>query len=197
MFLHQHLGQQERAMAYINTDTQYIHMDRLKRTKSVTPTHHESRKTWKQPRQRVVNKAKHLNEQEEDKKLKAQCGGGEHKSRWEQCGQVTARGINNTHTHTYIHSKRGGKSWGHAHNKTTHHHHEEALTRLTSSHTLTRASVLGDDLFQWSVGPVMQQVKELGAGEERRYGVECREKQISFPACLPACTFQTERGSEQ
>lgn len=31
----------------------------------------------------------------------------------------------------------------------------------------------------------MQQVKELGAGEERWYGVEWGEKQISFPACLP------------
>ena len=31
----------------------------------------------------------------------------------------------------------------------------------------------------------MQQVKELGAGEGRRYGVEWGEKQISFSACQP------------
>ena len=42
----------------------------------------------------------------------------------------------------------------------------------------------------------MQQVKEPGAGEERRYGVECGEKQISFPACLPALAFSDWEGSK-
>lgn len=58
-------------------------MDKLKHTD--TPTHHETHwpaNTENSQGKRVENKAKRLNEQEEDEKLKAQWGGGEHKSRW-------------------------------------------------------------------------------------------------------------------
>lgn len=45
----------------------------------------------------------------------------------------------------------------------------------------THACGLGEDLFQLSAGPIVQQVKEQGAGEQRPYGVEWGENKSHSP----------------
>lgn len=53
----------------------------------------------------------------------------------------------------------------------------------------THACGSGEDLFQLSAGPVVQQVKEQGAGEQRPYGVEWGEnKSHSPPASMTSET---------